>query len=209
MIGYHYTTAEVWDAIQREGLHIAPIRQSELERFRRGVPDLPPDAIWVWREPLTDEQAWFTLILLAEMHQSHNLVLLEVHYEDWASSSLACKEDPLDTIKLSCDFAVGRLGTGALPIDLIICDVPATSIECIWEVNLLDAMKGRHEILANTQHADGRSRQGAAWLSKIQWWKSRTLWYDLLFIAAGAVGLIGLVRAGCWALNLYMEALRS
>lgn len=144
MHGYHYTTKEAWKVIQREGMRPAPIRQCEYDKFLNAVPLLPPDAIWVWREPLSDEQAYITLIQLAEAHQSFDMVLLKVNYEKWASASHTCKEIPDDKIRLKCSFSVGRLYTGSLLIDLIICDVPTTNIELIWQVNLLDAMKGRH-----------------------------------------------------------------
>lgn len=144
MHGYHYTTREAWKAIQREGMCLAPIRQHEYDKFLEALTWLPPDAIWVWREPLTDKHAFIMLILLSEMHQSFDMVLLKVNYEEWASASYACKASPEDKVRLKYSLSVGRLRTGSLPIDLIITDVPVASIELIWQVNLLDAMKGLH-----------------------------------------------------------------
>jgi len=144
MIGYHYTPLEKWDVIQREGLHLAPVRQHELDRFRRSLPALPDEAIWVWREPLTDEQAFITALNLASMHGSYEIALLRVQYDSWAAASHACKEHPDDTVKLRCNFGAGSLVTPMLPIELILADVPANRVEKIWQCNLLDAMKGRH-----------------------------------------------------------------
>ncbi len=149
MIGYHYTTREAWEKIQREGMHTSRIVQHEYDKFLASVPLLPRDAIWVWRGKLNAEQAFITLLQLAEMHGSYDLVLLKVHYEGWGSASLACKEPGDGLIRLSCSFAVGRLDTGSLPIDLITHDVPATAVECIWEINLLDALEHSNELFAN------------------------------------------------------------
>lgn len=151
MHGYHYTTKKSWEMIQREGMHPAPIRQLEYDVLIRKVPHLPTDAVWVWQEPLNDEQAYIILTLLSEMHQSFDLVLLKVNYEKSVSASHACKEFPGDEIRLTCNFSVGRLHTDSLPIDLIICDVPVANIELIWQVNLLDAIRGRH---AAEEHLD-------------------------------------------------------
>jgi hypothetical protein len=157
MIGYHYTTVPAWETIQREGMVPAPLRAHERDKFRESVPQLPDDAIWVWKEPLTDEQAYIVTLLIAELHQCYNLVLLEICYEEWGSASIACKDHQDDIIRLSCTFGAGRLQLPSLPIDLIICNVPAAAIKCIWRVNLLDMMRGRHGIHTNTKYADDRT----------------------------------------------------
>ncbi len=87
MIGYHYTTREAWEKIQREGMHTAPLSRCEYDKFLASAPLLPRDVIWVWRGQLNAEQAFITLFQLAEMHGSYDLVLLEIHYESWGSAS--------------------------------------------------------------------------------------------------------------------------
>lgn len=144
MVGYHYTTLEAWEIIQVEGVRIAPLRKHEYDRFRSAIPKFPRDAIWVWKAPLTDEQAYIITLQLAETRRSFDFVLLKIHYETWASASLACKDVPSDKINLTCNFGAGRLKTPSLPIDLIICDVPSTNVEAIWQINLLDAFRDRH-----------------------------------------------------------------
>jgi hypothetical protein len=47
-------------------------------------------------------------------------------------------------------------------------------------------------------------------MNELPWWKSRTIRRQLLIVAAVVtVGLIGPVRIWTWALDLYLEALRS
>lgn len=145
MIGYHYTTQEAWNLIQVEGMHPAPIRQHEYDRFASVCKDLPRDAIWVWKEELTDTQAFITALLLADIHSSFDFVLLEIEYDAESSASLVCKECSEDTIKLSCNFSAGNhLFTGSQPIDLIINSVPAASITKLWQGDLLEPLRNRH-----------------------------------------------------------------
>ena len=147
MLGYHYTTREGWEAIQDAG-HLRPekIRAHEHTRFSKICKNLPPDAIWVWEEELTDEEAFIALILLAEMHNSFDLVLLELRYPHSSSASIVCIPEPGDRLTLTCEFAVGRLRTGKRPIDLILDPVYANNIKELWQGNLLKAMQGRHRV---------------------------------------------------------------
>jgi len=144
MIGYHYTTREVWEQVQYGSLHPAPMRQHEYDHFRKKTPTLPRDAIWAWKEELTNEQALIVLMSLASMHLSFDLVLLRLDYALSSSAIHICKEHPDDRLSFTCSFSAGRLDTGSLPIDLILFSVPAANITKLWEVDLLAHLQGRH-----------------------------------------------------------------
>ena len=146
MIGFHYTTQEAWEAIQYEGMKPAPIRQHEYDRFLADIPMLPREAIWVWKEELTDRQAFVVLTSLAVMHDSFDVVLLEVDYEPDSSASISCKEHPDDRVRLTCDFSIGHIAIGKLPIDLILDAVPAHNITKLWSGNLLAPFHGHHRL---------------------------------------------------------------
>jgi len=147
MLGYHYTTREGWAAIQDAG-HLRPekIRAHEYTLFSTECKNLPPDAIWVWKEELTDKEAFVTLITLAEIHKSFDLVLLELRYPHSSSASIVCIPEPGDALNLTCEFAVGRLRTGKRPIDLILDPVYANNVKELWQGNLLKVMQGRHRV---------------------------------------------------------------
>ena len=147
MIGYHYTTQEAWEQIQYRGLQPAPIRQHEYDSFTLVIPRLPRDAIWVWKEKLTDLQAFIILVTLAEIHRSFEVVLLRVEYEESSAASIAY-DDTLEneSIRLRCGFAAGRMSTGKLPMELILDDVPASCITKLWEANLLEPFRDRHMV---------------------------------------------------------------
>ena len=146
MIGYHYTTQEAWEHIKFKGLQTAPLRQCDYNSFLNQIPSLPKDAIWVWQEELTDVQAFITLITLAELHDSFDIVLLRVEYGESSAASIICKEKCDESITLTCSFSAGRLETGKLPIELILDDVPASSIIKLWEVDLLASLRDRHAV---------------------------------------------------------------
>jgi hypothetical protein len=135
MIGYHYTTKEVWEQAQFNGLSPAPIRKHELEIFREQVPALPSDAIWVWQNVPAPEAAWVVTTNLASMHNSFELVLLEIDYEDSNACSVVYAGD--DDIKLQCSFSAGSFTTGFLPIELLNSTVAPKNIKLIQSFNLL------------------------------------------------------------------------
>jgi len=145
VIGYHYTTREAWESIQYGGMSPAPLRQHEYDGFLTSLPTLPRDAIWVWKEELSDHQAFIVLTSLAVMHDSFDIVLLAIDYEPNSSASIACKEYDNDFTRLTCDFSMGRLSTGKLSIDLILNDVPAANITKLWSGNLMAPFRGRHK----------------------------------------------------------------
>jgi len=147
MIGYHYTTHEAWEQIQHQGMLPAPIRQHEYDIFLASVPTLPRDAIWVWKEELTDQEAFVVLTSLAVMHDSFDLVLLAVDYDSSSSALTVCKENPDDLLRLTCDFSIGHLTIDKQQIDLILDPVPANNIMELWSVNLLNTFRGRHKTL--------------------------------------------------------------
>jgi hypothetical protein len=136
MIGYHYTTKEAWTQIQLNGMSPAPIRKHELDRFREEVPDMPSDAIWVWKDIPSPEAAWVVTANLASMHKSFELVLLEIEYEDSSACSIKYAKDS-DIIKLKCTFSAGSFTTGHLPIELLISEVNSDNIKLLHSFNLL------------------------------------------------------------------------
>jgi hypothetical protein len=146
MIGYHYTTREAWEQIQYEGMKLDTIRQHEYDRFVCDIPTLPREAIWVWKEELTDEQAFVVLTSLAIMHDSFDVVLLEIDYEPDSSASISCREHPDDRVRITCNFAIGHVEIDKLPIDLILDDVPARNVTKLWSGNLLAPFQGRHRL---------------------------------------------------------------
>ena len=146
MIGYHYTTQSAWEQIQVEGMRPSPIRKHEYDGFALSCENLPPDAIWVWKEELSPQQVYIALITLADIHCDFDFVLLEIEYGPASSASLVCAP-PGDLIRLNCSFKAGRMDTGLQPIDLIINPVPAMSITKLWEGNLLEPLQNRHPAL--------------------------------------------------------------
>ncbi|MHC4296446.1 MAG: hypothetical protein ACYS7Y_04025 [Planctomycetota bacterium] len=145
MIGYHYTTMVNWNGIQESGeLRLGRCRQHELDRFRESAPRLQEDVIWVWKNPLTDIQAWIVTALLSTMHGDFNLALLELTYPESDSCSLIYLDDPCSTLRFTCEFSAGNLDTGNLPIDLIANNVPMDRIRLLWEGDLLSPFYGRH-----------------------------------------------------------------
>ena len=146
MIGYHYTTKEFWEEhIQHEGLKPCPIRQHEYDIFVHSSPGLQKNAIWVWREPLSDRDAWIVAVSLAVMHDSFNLVLLKVGYDyETEACSHLYKEFPSDSLRYTCNFGIHRMKTPSLPIELLAHVVPPERIEIIWEQDMLSIVYGRH-----------------------------------------------------------------
>jgi hypothetical protein len=146
MIGYHYTTQTAWEeSIKDLGMYPHVIRAHEFERFRSAMPDMQKDAIWVWKNPLTTRQAWIATAFLAHLHDSFDMVLLEIDYDESDAASIIYKELPSDTVKLSCDFAVGEWSIGNLPIELLINHVPSERIRKVWEGNLLTPLRNWHK----------------------------------------------------------------
>ena len=145
MIGYHYTTQSAWEAIREHGLFPGPIRPHELLKFQTacGI-EMPTEAIWVWQERLTVQQAWITSILLADIHSEWDLILLKIDYKEADSIPHNYKPQPDDTVNLTCAFGAGKLSTGSLPIDLLMNHIPACQIEPIWEGNLLEPLEANH-----------------------------------------------------------------
>ncbi len=158
MIGYHYTSLRSWEDIQYRGLEPDRIRQHEYGLFVTIAPRLPRDAIWVWQHPLDNEQACITTFSLAAMHSSFEIVLLRITYDESDAASIVYDDtDPQDTTQFICSFTAGRLSTGRLPIELLINSIPPEQIEKIWEINLLDHMKGRH---VQSHHAQSHHTPG-------------------------------------------------
>jgi len=146
VIGYHYTTQKAWEAIREHGLFPGHIRPHELERFQNtcGM-DMPQEAVWVWKDRLTVENAWVVTALLANIHNDFDLILLKVHYKAADSIPLNYKPNPEDTVKLSCNFSVGtRDTTGDMPIDLLMNHIPPDQVEPIWEGSLLEPLEYAH-----------------------------------------------------------------
>jgi hypothetical protein len=110
------------------------------------MPDVPDKAIWVWRNPLTDKQAWIATVLLAHLHDSFDMVLLEIEYDESDAASILYKELPDDKVKLSCDFTVGEWSLGSLPIELLMNHVPPERIRKVWEGNLLAPLQNWHAL---------------------------------------------------------------
>ncbi len=145
MIGYHYTTRETWEQVQHSALCPAPICSREYARFLTGIPALPRDAIWVWKEELSDQQAFIVLTSLAVTHNSFDIVLLAIDYEPDSSASVVYKDDSDGSLRLTCNFSIGHLEIGKLPIDLILDSVPASNITKLWSGDLLTPFYGRHK----------------------------------------------------------------
>lgn len=144
-IGYHYTTRKQWEeSTQYSGLFPARISDHELADFRRAMPLMPEDAVWVWKELLDSEAAFVACILLAERHQSHEMVLLEVEYEDEDAMSVCFKPEADLEVMLHCTFSAGRFTTGNRDIELLHRHVPPERLRVVWEGNLLDPFGGVH-----------------------------------------------------------------
>ncbi len=111
------------------------------------MPRLQRNVIWVWRERLTDEHAFITCFLLAEAHQSFDLVLLEIGYGNSDAASLIYKEHPEDIHRLTCKFSAGRLKTGSQPVELLVHDVPPEKIQLLWQGSLLASLKDHYNRL--------------------------------------------------------------
>jgi hypothetical protein len=148
MIGYHYTTRENWCNIQVEGMEPAPIRQHEYDHFRVNLPELQREAIWIWKKPLVDEHAWITIINLAAMHKSFEIVLLEIIYEEKdACSHIYLREEDKamgSRVDLTCSFSAGEFSTGQLPMELLANHVPPCRIAKVWEADLLADIRKYH-----------------------------------------------------------------
>ena len=145
MIGYHYTTREAWEQIQHCGLHPSPIRQHEYDCFLPVCPTLPRDAVWVWKEELTDQEAFVVLTSLAIMHDSFDIVLLAIDYEPDSSASIICKEHNNNFGRLTCNFAIGPVKIDKLSIDLILDVIPPSNITKLWSGDLMAPFYDRHK----------------------------------------------------------------
>jgi len=139
VIGYHYTTRSHWEqGASIEGLIPNTIRPHELERFRKVMPDMQDEAVWVWKQPLDPRQAWICSALLSCIHNDFDLVLLEIEYDECDSVVYYHPlPDEDDSIKLTCNFSALDLETRDLEIDLLINTISPNRIEKIWEADLL------------------------------------------------------------------------
>lgn len=78
MIGYHYTSKEHWEEIKKEGLKPSLIRHIELQdMFRKQI-----FGIWVWSKKQDIVSHFGNLIRVLSVHNSSNITLLSVQYEE-------------------------------------------------------------------------------------------------------------------------------
>lgn len=76
-VGWHYTSLQNWNEIQRDGLLPYPVDKPEFRRLWHFV----PNGIWVWEYPLSPESELGTVIYQLSYRAQTQIVKLEVTYD--------------------------------------------------------------------------------------------------------------------------------
>jgi hypothetical protein len=77
MIGYHYTTAEAWETIKRDGLKPYPLQQPRITEFL----DID-QGIWCWPEPQTGLTGLGQALWAMTKHRTSSLVVIRARFKE-------------------------------------------------------------------------------------------------------------------------------
>ncbi len=151
MFGYHFTTAENFEKIQRTGLELYPLE----------VPDVIEEytqdgGIWVFRQMLKGVSLLGQIIYVASHHRSNSILLLLVQYEQHQAASYRYHHDhPLNELNLIHSLEVPHFGHEDISYEILVTPVMFDRIRPICKWNMLDLVE-RGTVMANTPHERGR-----------------------------------------------------
>lgn len=149
MVGYHYTTREIYDSvIAKAGLTLAPAHPRHIAEFAEVEKYTREGVIWLYKLPQWGRPLIGMIIYVAAEHGSERVCLLEVQYEeDHATSILAARQiGSNEIVKLTHNLSVGAcgyFGHQREPIELLNQPVPPERIRLTTEWDLNDLIRRR------------------------------------------------------------------
>lgn len=83
MIGYHYTTLEHWEAIQKVGLKPSLVQKLEIEEeLRRAKGPTQLFGVWIWKDEQKGLAHLGSVMRVLAVHNSPQVVVLAVNFND-------------------------------------------------------------------------------------------------------------------------------
>ena len=141
MIGYHFTTWEAWQDIQRNGIQLSHLSSNSYPDCEE-VSDLLDDGcIWVYTDLLPSYKMAGMVVYVALKHETHKVILLEVEYPEKASATIlgAKQLQPGDRIRLTHTYnGAGPYGHSSQPFDLVLQPILPGKFDLLGEWDMLE-----------------------------------------------------------------------
>lgn len=148
MFGYHFTTSENWQKIQRWGLITSLIDDAKIRELSGSQ-----DGIWIYNEPLEDDELLGCLIWLMGQKRTDTICELKIEFQT------EDRLQPIDAAPGDCLRLIyhGQVGSGtplqadwnyvkSKPITILRYSIPPEQVELHrhWALRQCKVMKGEY-----------------------------------------------------------------